>query len=430
MLAVQFLDDDPGGFGGGGAPTPPVSMGKMLNTFEYGAALNRGEYIRCKLNDPYFTMVTPGINQKKSYFNTARTNPPVNMQSRLVWQDTTMLTPWVNHALVYAKPTGGSGNAMEIEFFSVDYASWYLNAGDAGGHAYKGSIKSVIQQVVDRYGSGKLQADIRTKTKDNEHGIWHQCRMDPKQFLLSIFDWSAALTDKQTQWIIYPDAESSSPKVVFTELGSMDSIKRASYYYGGFAPGQDGRIGDIINWEMLGNNSLGLFGQQLVTAGMSSVSGEYFDKTAPDHGKTVMIGDAETANKLKPKTNNKNAFSKPSSSAKPLDATFIPSIPEVPEMGLKYGDYITGRARRVYLSLQQHLQAARIRVNGHHIWATSEGLGSDTIDITMSTPKGLPHFLQGSWIVMGYVHHMTKKDWTTDLYCSRLDYDAVARDVG
>jgi hypothetical protein len=424
MLAAQFLDEhDQAG---------PVTsnMGKMLNTFEYGAALNRGEYVRATINDPFFTMVTPAIGQTRSFFNTSRTTPPVNIRSRMVWSPHKFASPWVNHALVYARPIGGSGDEMTVEFYAVDYASWYLNAGDAGGHAYKGSIRQVISQVVARYGGGNLSAEVRTKTKDNEHNIWHQCRMDPKQFLMSIFDWSPAVTDKLTQWYIYPDSEADQPKVLFVEQADMNSLKRATYLYAGRAPGEKGRVGDILEWEMLANNSLGLFGQHIVTAGVSSMSGAYYDKTTPDHGKTVRIGDDETSNKLKPKTTEKNAFTKPNPNSKPLDATYVSSIPEVPELGLKYGDYVTGRARRVYLALQQHLHTCRVRVMGHHIWATSEGLGSDTIEIRMGTPKGLPHFLQGNWIVMGFLHTMTRDNWYTDLFLSRLDWDAAARTVG
>jgi hypothetical protein len=101
-------------------------------------------------------------------------------------------------------------------------------------------------------------------------------------------------------------------------------------------------------------------------------------------------------------------------------------------MGLKYRDFIDGRARGAYLSSSSALLRMRIRVLGHYIWSGSEGLGADTIyiSLTSSLPGGPPYFVQGNWIVYGFSHLYRPGSWITDLYCYRLDRDATATAVG
>jgi hypothetical protein len=69
---------------------------------------------------------------------------------------------------------------------------------------------------------------------------------------------------------------------------------------------------------------------------------------------------------------------------------------------------------------------------GHHIWSGSEGLGADTIFITLSssTEGAPPYFVAGNWIVYGFSHIYRPGTWVTDLYCYRLDNDAEAVKVG
>lgn len=411
--------------------------GKQFVEFEYSAYLNNGELIKCVLNDPHFTMINSAVGPAdSSYYKISRQQAPLNIKTRLRWASaqSDLDMPYNNHALAGIAPYSGEGNNQLVEFIGIDYASWFLNGGDAGGYRYKGSVKQVVEQIVEKYGRSVLQAEFKTKTIDSEENQWWQCRLTPKEFVKSLFEWTISLNSKKTKWLIYPDDEDGPAKVVFVEQGDMDSKLRATYRYRGLGSGAGG-IGDILDWELIGNNCLNMINHKLVTSGISSISGDYFDKLTPDDGKKVIIGDSETSNKLKPRTNVKNAFTKPGDDFKPKDKsvgyTSVMSIPEFSagELGIKYSDYIDGRARNFYLNSINKLMQARFRVNGHHIWSGSVGLGVDTINVEMTTAKAEPHFLQGNWIVMGYKHKMTREIWYTDLFCMRLDHDASAKEV-
>lgn len=420
---------------GGGNP------GKMLVKFEHRAMLNGGELIRCVLHDPYFAMVNPPVGPNsdgETYYDSSRIKAPINIKSVMQWAGAGDLkTPVSNHALAGLAPYNTSGsNSGQIEFIGVDYGTWHLNAGDAGGYRYKGNIKDVIEQVVKKYSRGQLEVEFRTKTKDSTENQWWQYRLDPKSFILSLLEWSTSINNMKTRWLIYSDDEEKPGKIIFVEQADVTSIHRATYHWKGFEDSKQG-FGDIMDWEMIGDNALQLVRHKVVTSGISSVSGAWFDRINPGPEKVVYVGDVHTPNKYKPITSAKNAFTRPEPESDPLQKsvgwTSVPSIPELSagEMGLKYDEYLDGIARNWYSKLDTSLMKCRFRIVGHHIWAGTEGLGVDTIDIIMHNAKdGSPHFLKGNWIVYGYHHQMTSSKWFTDLYCYRLDFDASARGVG
>lgn len=414
------------------------ASGKQFVKCTYRAFMNMGEQINVRLADPFFSMVNDSI-VGQGYYGQSRQKGPINIRSRIEWVGgpSNLVTEYQNHALIAINPVGKDAESQEIEFIAIDFASWFLNGGDAGGYSYQGSVSEVIEQVCRKYGHGILRAEVATKTKDSKHNRWWQNRMTPRAFIKSLLEWAPAVSDKKTTWLVWPDdggGESSvQHRVKFVEMGQEQSLQRATYNFRGAAPGEKG-YGDIIDWELLGDNSLAIVANKMVTSGISSVSGTYYDRRTPDDGDKVKIGDKETPNKLKPKVQPTGAYSKPPDSdplTGPTGWTAIPALPEPSggELGLKFDEYMIGPALNRYLSASRTLLNVRFRVTGHHIWSGSFGLGVDTIEIKMSTEKGNPHFLKGKWIVFGYQHTLTRKEWVTDLYCYRLDHDAQARTV-
>jgi hypothetical protein len=413
--------------------------------YEFTAMLNGGEQVRAKFADPHFTMYKNFIGN--SYFHYSRNESlgPVDIESLIRWGAVSELrTATQSHALVTMAPSGVT-NTSEIELLAVDYPSYFLAAGDAGGGSYQGNVASVIRQVVQKYGKGRCNLEFDADTRDNKFNRWWQLRMDPKTFILSLLDWTTSLSDNQTRWFLYPDAST----LIIKEQASVESKQRATYEWRGFGGGSDKRPGDILEWEFIGDNALQMLNNQMVTSGMSSVSGEYFDRsTHKQKMDVVFIGDEQTPNKYKPQVDNTGkigtstrlwrSYDKPSGDGDPLSDvvgwTGISSIPEFSagDLGLRYRDFIDGRARGAYLSSCSTLLRMRFRVMGHHIWSGSEGLGADTIYITLtSSQKGAPpYFVAGNWIVYGFTHTYHPESWVTDLYCYRLDKDATAVAVG
>jgi hypothetical protein len=419
-----------------GGGSMPDSGGNCIE-YEFTAMLNGGEQVRAKFTDPHFTMYKNFVNNDYFQYGRDSSMGPVLLESWIRWNSDLRLVTQ-NHIVVTMAPSGAT-NSSEIELLAIDYPSYYLAAGDASGKSYKGNVNSVIQQVFQQYNKeDRCTLQFDTKTSDNKQNRWWQLRMDPKTFILSILDWSTSLSEKQTRWMLYPDDDI----LMIKEQAEVESKQRATYEWRGYGGTGDKRVGDILEWEFIGDNALQMLNQQMVTSGMSSISGAYFDQSTYKQDKsTVYVGDKRTSKKFKPDVEGGGellkSFLKPSDEADPtLDVagwTTISSIPELSggDMGLKYGDYIDGRARGAYLSSSPTLMRMRFRVFGHHIWSGSEGLGADTINITLTaTDDGAPYFMAGNWIVYGFSHIYHPGIWTTDLYCYRLDKDAEAKAVG
>ena len=421
-------------------PTGGLDVGGSCIKYEFIAMLNGGEQVRAKFHDPYFTIYKNFVGDEYFNYSRSETIAPVNIQSLIRWNASNEIrTETQSHALVTMAP-GGRKNSSEIEFLATDYPSYILTGGDAGGGSYQGNIMSVIQQVFNKYSKDRCELKINCKTYDDKYNRWWQLRMDPKTFILSLLDWSTSISDKKTRWLLYPDGES----LIITEQAAMTSQHRATYEWRGLGGTADKRTGDIIDWEFIGDNALQMIQHQLVTGGMSAVSGAYFDQSQyKQKKKTVFVGDRQTSNKFKPKVDDVNglakSYAKPDFNADPsvdgcVGWSSVASIPEFSagDMGMKYGEFIDGIARGIYLSSSSTLLRMRFRVFGHYIWSGSEGLGVDTIDITLtsSTKDAPPYFVAGNWIVYGFHHIYKPGSWTTDLYCYRLDRDATAKEVG
>ena len=426
------------------SPSNPASVGLDVGgnciKYEFIAMLNGGEQVRAKFYDPHFTIYKNFVGNEYFDYSRSETIAPVEIQSFVRWHaDSELKTEVQNHALVTMAPCGRT-NASEIEFLAIDYPSYVLTGGDAGGSSYQGNVASVVKQVIEKYSKARCEVVFDGDTKDSKLNRWWQMRMDPKTFIMSLLEWSTSLSDNKTRWLLYPDGE----KLTIKEQAAMTSQHRATYEWRGFGGTSDKRTGDIIDWEFIGDNALQMVNHQLVTGGMSAVSGAYFDQSQYKQKKDVVfVGDRQTGNKLKPKVDVTGGLSrsyrKPEHDADPLDGgcvgwSDVATIPELSagDMGMKYRDFIDGQARGIYLASSSALLRMRFRVMGHYIWSGSEGLGVDTIDITLtsSLENGPPYFVAGNWIVYGFHHIYKPGSWTTDLYCYRLDRNAAAKAVG
>lgn len=402
--------------------------------FEFRTMLNGGEMVRVVVTDPYFTKFDQIMGNDYFAFSRQATTGPVRLTSQLGWSgDKSLQLDEMIHVVVAMAPMG-DGNEARIELLAVDYPSYYLTAGNAGGGSYLGNVQSVIKQIVAKYSHNAIGVRFDTTTKDSKYNRWWEYRQDPKSLILSLLEWSTSVSEHQTKWLLWPDGDT----LVIKEQADDESQQRAVYEWRGYGGDVKG-TGDIVEWEVLGDNALQLMQTQLVTAGMSAVSGAYYDPKQFEKDKEkVFVGDNNTGSKYKPIVPPDRGYTRPDPNADPLDHpvgwTMVPAIPEFSagDLGMRYDQYMDGRARGMYLSLSNTLERIRLRVVGHHIWAGSPGLGVDTLSIviTASVPDKPSYFIAGNWIVYGFHHIASRSGWDTDLYCYRLDYDAEAKSVG
>jgi len=416
------------------------NVGKLCKRFEYKAMLNGGETISCSLEDSFFTMLNDAVSgfgdgdgeSSSDYFQDSRTNGPMPVSFKLSWLgDTKLVTPEVTHALVGFHPVNNGESSTVIRLIAIDHASWFLSGGDAGGHSYEGNVELVIKQVIEKYGRGILEVDFKSKTSDSVKNRWWQYRLDPKSFIMSMLEWTSPFTVGKTKWIVYPDDENGKHRITITDQSNVQSLHRANYHWKGYG-NKDLGVGDIIEWEAIGDNALQMIQHKVVASGISAVSGIYYDRSNIN----AVVDDDRTPNKLRPSMRHNGSYTRPNPDLDPLDKsvgfTAIPAIPEMSagDVGMNYDQYVDGTARNLYMSLNESLFRIRLRVTGHYIWVGSEGLGVDTIGIMINTAGGQPYFLKGNWVVYGYHHVLTTSNWYTDLYCYRLDWNATAREVG
>jgi hypothetical protein len=411
-----------------------ADLGFYFHTFEYRAVLNGGEVSRVVLHDPYLNILN---DMMKQYLMKSRKDAPVNTNFRMGWALDDKYTPNWQHSMVSLEPTGGAPQSGMIEIVGVDNPSYMMTGGSADGARYKGNVKKVVEAVVKKYGRGIVTPDFKTTTKDSKENQWWQDRQDPKSFIMSLLEWAGPMTKSKTQWCVWPDLD----KLIVVQQADDKSIPRAVYQYRSPTEKGSDALSDIHEWQLLGDNILQMYRYKTVSNGISSVSGAYYDKITDkpkefSSDPSVYVGDInQTSRKFVPKNQAGRAYSKPGRKSPPDEVvgwTTIRSIPErnAGEMGLRYDKYIDGYARHHYLGLNNMLFRCRFRVTGHYIWMGSEGLGNDTIKIVMQNTDDGPYWLSGNWIVYGVHHVMTRSDWYTDLYCSKLDHDATGRKVG
>jgi hypothetical protein len=407
-------------------------VGKMLSSFEFKGMVNGGYVVKGKLVDPNFNMLNLLIDS--GYFAETRTRPvPVIFQIR--WgpkAETQFPESATKRQIAYLlslRASGQSADKAVLEFIALDPPSWFLNMGDASGGAYTGRASDAIRQVVNQY-APKVKLDI-SKTTDSEQGKWWMMRQDPKTFISSIFDWSASITRKQTQWVFAPDGMN----LVIKEQAELISKQRGFYRFM-----ELDEHDTIRNWEFLADNALSTVETKLVTQGISAISGQYLDRITDKNEDKVFIKDSRTPNKKIANIKDDQGFKKPPD-AKPQEVgwssvTTIPEIYSAGDLGLRYEEYIDGRPRAMWLNLVNALMRVKIECVGHGEWSSCEGLGVDTAFIKWTTAKkgsgpDKPYWwMSGNWLVYGFHHRVNRGFWFTDLYLARFDHDASAKKVG
>ncbi len=448
---------------GGNAPDADVELsnkqfGHLFSSVRFKGMMNGGYIVKMTLYDPEMALLPELISA--GYFRNVR-RIPIIMAFRIYRKpgrdggagsletNSTQKATREQYAMLFDVAVQGHGSTVSrVEFVGIDPPSWYLNTGDASGEAFTGNVGQVVEQVLERYtqGSQRVIGGLRyevSKTRDAKTNKWYMMRQDPKTFIASLVDWSASLTQQKTHWLISMDGNpQNGPHIAIKEQAEYQSRQRGYYTYR--APGPS-LISDIKDWRIINNNALSVAEAKLVTQGVAMTSGTYFDRHTDKAEQFVYVTEQNTTNKSTARTLDWQTTKKPASgvSAKAPDIgiTSIMSIPEVYsalDIGLFYNEYIDGRARGLWLNMLNSLMRMKVTVLGHGEWYNTFGLGIDTVLLNW-TKESLPnrgpefarnfYFVSGNWLVTGFEHHATRKQWYTDLYVARWDFDATGNKV-
>ena len=98
-------------------------------------------------------------------------------------------------------------------------------------------------------------------------------------------------------------------------------------------------------------------------------------------------------------------------------------------MGMKYDDYIDGRARQIYLSMLPMVMRMKIQVMGDHRFHDPTKIGTSTIELQWKDIEEEDFFLSGKWLIYGWVHYANRGEWLTDVYLYRIDHNAAAQRI-
>jgi len=402
--------------------------------FEWSSFINRGYSVKVVINDFLYNYLNDVSN---SYLKTARI-APTPLSFKIEWGNagTDLSTP---ECLAYITEISAKGkpNSGKLQFTAIDPPSYALNHGSSDGGVFEGNISTVIENVANKAFNEALKfAPIDpstnkkptiklevTKTIDNKNGLWYPMRMDPMTFILSLLEWSSSLTKYNTQWIVVSGIEYTSDsmnpvlhikqlpelKVSKTDLGIIDMNTSAA--------------SDVIDIHFNGNNFLSVVEENLVTQGISSISGSYLDKSSSK----LVVNDHNTEFKFNARDiASFNAYTLPEIGLN--KSTSILSIPELNggEVGLNYNDYINGRLKQKFIDINSSLMRLMIRVPGWSSIGDSTQLGVSTIMLNWCDNEGEKYFLGGRWILYGFKHIVSRRGWFTDLYLYRIDHNAKA----
>lgn len=402
--------------------------GYLFNEFEFKGMMNGGYIIKATLVDAHHNLLSKLI--KNGYFTGSRTKPvPVQFQilSGIDGKFPQSATRSQTAILTSLHADGDSADKSELQFVAIDPPSWHLNCGDGFGGVFKGRVDEVIRQVVEKY-APSVNLDI-DRTVDSQHNKWWMMRQDPKTFINSFLDWSSAITQQKTNWILASDGYNFSIK----EQAALTSKQRGFYRYL-----DDLNHDSIKSWEYLSDNALSAIQTKIITQGISSISGQYLDISTDQREEKVVASDKTTSSKQVAKTTSSQSFTKPQGEPPNVGWTSIPAIPEIyssGELGLAYNEYVDGRPRGLWLGLTNMLMRVMFRVVGHGEWSDCNGLGVDTVFIRWTQGRSDDDatkywWMTGNWLVYGFHHKVTRANWYTDLYCARFDHDSEAQKVG
>jgi hypothetical protein len=398
------------------------NIGEELLAFEWKSFVNGGYIVRAKVADPYFRILRE-FGATNSYLSNARQGPtPITFKIGWIGGEPgkqTMEEP--RTAFISDLDQYGRFDVGQFEFVAVDPPSYLLNAGYGEGKVYKGNISSVIKEVIGDFAPG-INVQV-TETDDDKNGLWPMMRQDPKTFIQSMLDWSANLTPDKTHWL-------TNVKDMDLYIKEQSDLKANKIHYGNYNISFNAsKTNDVRNYSLLTNNFLSIYQNSVVTQGISAVSGKFIDKKT-DMEK-VEIRDENTGNKLNVKVDPDKSFSKPNCKW----ATSINGIPEhnAGDIGIKYEDYLGGRARQLYLNMLPMVMRLKVSLDGSPKFDDPSKIGVSTLTLNWKDLNDEDFFLSGKWIVYGFHHKVTLSsegvapDWTTDAYIYRLDHNANAK---
>jgi hypothetical protein len=402
-----------------------IDFGRRVTSIKFGSTLNSGYIVKFNLQDPHFNTLNKIVSS--GYFKTGRSQH-IEIEFEILASRDGGEYPRsaTKKQIAYVTGIQAAGSAADtanLEFVAIDPASYLLNRGSGSGKAYTGKISNVIQQVVGEY-ARDITLDI-SETIDSDKNKHWMMRQDPQSFIASLLEWSSPFTQNKTQWLVSSDGL----KLQIKEQAEIKPRQRAYYTFWepGSVPGRD----TIRSWELITDNALSLSHNKIISQGLSAVSGAYFDKITDQKEEKTVVKDETTSRKIIASVDDEKAFTKPNEQFEGV--TSVSAIPEMysaGDIGLKYDDYIDGKARNLWLNLTRNLIRCKFRVLGHGEWSEGTGLGVDSI-LTMWTtaPRDLEEpakewFLSGNWLVYGFEHIMSRRHWWTDIYAARFDHDA------
>lgn len=409
-------------------------IGRQFTRFEWASFTNGGYIIRATLEDPYWNILKDFATE--GYLARGR-KEPTPVRWKIEWpevDDTGLHLGYMTASTARGIQAGGS-----VEFIAVDPPSFWLNAGDSSGAAFTGSVKTVIEQVIDKYYIGPNGGGDRevSETLDSVQNQWWMMRQDPKTFIQSLLEWSASVTEQKTNWIVSSSGAISDgePTIWVKEQAKRESIPYGTYVVDTRAPAAQ----DMENFRFLADNFISVFQKQLITQGISAISGRFLDRRQDTPRQVVHVYDERTAAKKNVDIDPKKGFTKPGSWPDAVEqphewSTSVPMVPEfnAGDLGIGYDKYIDGRARARFLDMLNLTMRIKVRITGEPSkqLAISHNLGVSTIRLIWLDDDFEPYFLDGDWLVYGFHHVVTRGGWHTDLYCARLDHDAASQKVG
>jgi hypothetical protein len=406
--------------------------GYMFEKFEWKSFINEGYVVRAKLIDPYWNIIRDLATT--TYLSQGRRKP-----TKVTWEIEWPTNEKTGKHIGYITDLDARGinSGGKLEFIAVDPPSYWLNAGDSSGKQFEGNLTKVIEDVINQYfigpnGNGKKEV---SQTSDDQKGSWWMMRMDPKTFLSSLLEWSASLTKGKTNWIVSSSGSvEDEPTIWVKEQADRKSEDYGLYVLDMNTPAAN----DAYNFEFLSDNFISVFQRQMITQGISRTSGKFYDRITDQDRKIVHVDDTTTGEKKKVDIDAEHGFAKPGAvpSAMGTPHEWSTSLMAVPQhnagdIGVKYKDYIDGRARSVFLNMLRFVMRIKLRVNGDpsKTLANSHNLGVSKLKIAWIDGDGKSYFLDGEWLVYGFHHLVTRGDWYTDLYCYRTDYDSSGQNV-
>lgn len=404
--------------------------GHLFSRLEFKAMMNGGYIVRGQLGDSSLNLLS--ILVRNGYLEKSRSQIlPIKFQIKAssVGEPPQTATKEQRAIVLSLNSYGGPADHAYLEFVAIDPASWFLNAGNASGKAYRGKVSDVIKSVVNEY-APDIDLEI-SDTVDSNRNLYWPMRQDPKTFISSLTDWSSSVTRNKTNWILGMDGN----RLVIKEQAELISRQRAFYRF------WKGENDTIMSWDMLADNALSIIETKLITQGLSTIAGQYLDPIIDEQEQFVFAKDTTTTNKKIAETTRKESFTKPDDSpgAGPQKVGWssvagIPEIYSAGDIGLEYEKYIDGRPRGIWLSLLNNVMRLKLTVLGHGEWAESTGLGCDTVFLKWFTEPDEEgsqlYFYNGNWLIYGFHHTITRAEWKTDLYLARYDWDSSSKKVG